>query len=36
MIPPLAEAGEIRLRIHVNARRAFAAFAGRRPQTCTR
>jgi hypothetical protein len=29
-------AGEIRLRFHVNARRAFAALAGRRPQTCAR
>jgi hypothetical protein len=27
-------AGNVQLRFHVNARRAFAAFAGRRPQTC--
>ena len=29
-----ARAGDVRLRFHVNARRAFAAFAGRRPQNC--
>ena len=28
-------AGEISLTFHVNARRAFAAFEGRRPQTCS-
>ena len=27
-------AGNVELRFHVNARRAFAAFAGQRPQTC--
>jgi hypothetical protein len=27
-------AGDVQLRFHVNARRAIAAFAGRRPQTC--
>jgi hypothetical protein len=27
-------AGNVELRFHVNARRAFAAFAGKRPQTC--
>jgi hypothetical protein len=28
-------AGEVELSFHVNARRAFAAFAGERPQTCS-
>jgi hypothetical protein len=27
--------GTVQLSIHVNARRAFAAFAGERPQTCS-
>jgi hypothetical protein len=27
--------GDVQLRFHVNARRAFAAFRGRRPQTCS-
>jgi hypothetical protein len=27
-------AGTVRLRFDINARRAIAAFAGRRPQTC--
>jgi hypothetical protein len=32
----LPTAGTVELNFHVNARRALAAFAGERPQTCSR